>query len=76
MTKEEKLQLVKDYINEIERLSMNNRLHADDRLHYKKALNAYNDLYMDALNNKFDVNLLHENITDYLYVFGDGSMKN
>ena len=75
MTQEEKMNLIRDYIHEIENLSQNQKISSDDRLHYKKAYNAYSELYTDVLSNKFDANMLHESLTDYLYVFGDVSTK-
>jgi hypothetical protein len=68
MTNEKKLELIKSYIDDIENLKEDKTLTYDKKLHLERALSVYSSLYEDAEKGTVDLDVLHENITSYLYV--------
>ncbi|MDQ2087720.1 hypothetical protein RBH29_14920 [Herbivorax sp. ANBcel31] len=68
MTDERKLELIKDYIDDIKDYKQSQDWPIDKKLHLKRALDAYLDLYKDAEEGRLDLDLLHENITSFMYM--------
>ncbi len=68
MKKEDELLLIKDYIDEIKSMSEQSSLSFNEKQQLKKAYDAYSDLYTDAEKGKIDPDVLHENITSFLYM--------
>ncbi|MFZ5986327.1 MAG: hypothetical protein ACOYWZ_04260 [Bacillota bacterium] len=68
MTNEKKLEIIKTYIDDIKEYELSQDWPLNKKQHIRRALEAYNNLYKDAENGKLDVDLLHENITSFLYM--------
>ncbi len=68
MTNEQKLELIKSYIIDIENLEKKEGLDNNGRQHLRRALVTYNHLFDEASNGKYDLDELHENISSYLYI--------
>ncbi len=68
MTHEQKLELIKSYIDDIRTYEHDEHLSTNERQHIKRALDVYTNLYSDVEKGKVDADLLHENITSFLYM--------
>ena len=69
MTKEEMLTLIRECIDEIkEHEQSQENLSVNDRQHLKRAIHEYTVLYDEAERGRVDADMLHENISSFLYV--------
>jgi hypothetical protein len=68
MSNEQKLELIKSYIDDIKSYKEDKSLSFDKKQHLERAFFVYNGLYKDAEKGKVDLDFLHENITSFLYV--------
>lgn len=68
MTEEKTLEIIKTYIDDIKEFQNNPELSYEKRQHIKRALEAYENLYDDAQKGKLDPDVLHENITSFMYM--------
>lgn len=68
MTNEKKLELIKEYIDDIKKYQQSQDWPIDKKLHIKRALDAYINLYNDAEKGRLDLDLLHENISSFMYM--------
>lgn len=68
MTDEQKLDLIKSYIEDINVIMDDDKLPFYKKQHFERALHVYTGLYKDAEKGKIDLDLLHESITSFLYV--------
>ncbi|TYQ13001.1 UNVERIFIED_CONTAM: hypothetical protein Cloal_4045 [Acetivibrio alkalicellulosi] len=68
MTNEKKLEIIKTYIDDIKAYQQSQDWPIDKKLHIKRALEAYLDLYNDAQKGRLDLDVLHENITSFMYM--------
>ena len=68
MTNEKKLDLIKTYIDDIKNYREDKSLSVDKKQQLERALSVYNELYTDAERGKIDPDILHENITSFLYM--------
>lgn len=68
MTNDQKLELIRTYIDNIKEYIEERNLSVNDRQHLERALETYSSLYRDAETGKIDLDFLHENISSYLYV--------
>lgn len=68
MTDEKKLQIIKTYIEDIKSFQTSDEWSKDKKQHIKRALEAYNDLYREAERGRVDLDILHENITSFMYM--------
>jgi hypothetical protein len=69
MTDEKKMEVIQACISDIQSFKNSPQLSEDDRLHVKMALEEYKRLYAEAEKGRIDPDLLHENISSFLYVF-------
>jgi hypothetical protein len=69
MTDEKKMEVIQACISDIQSFENSPQLSEDDRLHVKMALGEYKRLYAEAEKGRIDPDLLHENISSFLYVF-------
>ena len=68
MTNEQKMQVIQACIGDIQSFENDPQLSEDDKLHIKIALEEYRRLYSEAEKGRIDPDLLHENISSFLYV--------
>jgi hypothetical protein len=68
MTNEKKLELIKTYIDDIKEYEISKNWSLDKKQDIKRALEAYKNLYKDAEDGRIDLDLLHENITSFMYM--------
>lgn len=68
MTNEQKLEIIRDCINDIEVYLQNENIPESQKRDVERAMSTYNSLYKDAALGKLDIDTLHENISSYLYV--------
>lgn len=68
MTNEQKMEVIQACIGDIEAYEDSPQLSEDARLHVKMALEEYRRLYSEAEKGRIDADLLHENISSFLYV--------
>ncbi|MCX7843525.1 MAG: hypothetical protein N2489_10735 [Clostridia bacterium] len=67
MTYEQKLQIIRGCIDDIKELGDNNHLSANEKQQILRAIDTYTSLLDDAEQGKMDIDLLHENISSFLY---------
>ncbi|HHV29624.1 hypothetical protein [Acetivibrio mesophilus] len=68
MTNEKKLEIIKSYIDDIKAYEESHDWPLSKKKHIRRAREAYINLYKDAENGKLDPDLLHENITSFMYM--------
>lgn len=68
MTNEQKLEIIKTYIDDIDDFIKNHSLSINDKQHMERAYEVYTELYKDAERGKVDPDFLHENITGFFYM--------
>jgi hypothetical protein len=68
VTKEEKLEIIKSYIDDIKTFENNPDWPIYKKQHIKRALKEYNNLYEEVQNGRMDPDFLHENITSFVYM--------
>jgi hypothetical protein len=68
MTNEQKLELIKTYIDDIDDFIKNHNLSVNDKQHMVRAHGVYTELVRDAERGKVDPELIHENITGFFYM--------
>ncbi|GAE87475.1 hypothetical protein [Acetivibrio straminisolvens] len=68
MTNEKKLEIIKSYIDEIKAYEESQDWPINKKQHIRRAREAYISLYKDAESGKLDPDLLHENITSFMYM--------
>ncbi|MCX8130070.1 MAG: hypothetical protein N3I35_08230 [Clostridia bacterium] len=68
MTHEQKLELIKSYIDDIENYIKNQNLSINEKQHMERAYGVYMELYRDAERGKVDPDIIHENITGFFYM--------
>lgn len=68
MKYEDKLDLIQSYIEDIRNYKTNPGLSNYDKLHVQRALETYTNLLNEVERGKLDPDLLHENITSFLYM--------
>lgn len=68
MTDEKKLEIIKTYIDDIKEYELSNDWPLNKKQDLKRALEAYQSLYEDAEKGRIDLDLLHENITSFMYM--------
>ena len=68
MTYEEKLDLIQSYIDDIKNYNNDHELSANERQHVRRALQTYSNLFDEVERGKLDPDILHENITSFLYM--------
>ena len=68
MTNEQKLEIIKSYIDDIKAFELNLDWPLSKKKHIRRALKVYNNLFEDAQNGKMDPDYLHENITSFMYM--------
>ena len=68
MTNEKKLEIIRSYIEEIKAYEESQDLPFSKKQHLKRAREAYMKLYRDAEKGKLEPDLLHENITSFMYM--------
>lgn len=68
MTNEKTLEIIKTYIDDIKEFQNNPDWSYEKKQQVKRALEAYEDLYEDAQRGKLDPDVLHENITSFMYM--------
>lgn len=68
MTYEKKLEIIKTYIDDIKTFEESQDWPMNKKQHIRRAREAYISLYKDAERGKLDPDLLHENITSFMYM--------
>jgi len=68
MTNDQKLELIQSYIDDIKAYADNEDMPYNEKQHIRRALTAYEDLFEDTKRGKIDPDVLHENITSFLYM--------
>ena len=68
MTKEQKMELIRSYMADLQEMDDQPNLTADQKQHIRRALETYTSLYSEVERGRFNVDDLHENITGFLYV--------
>ncbi|NLD46270.1 MAG: hypothetical protein GX660_03600 [Clostridiaceae bacterium] len=68
MTDEKKLELIKTYIDDIKEYELSHNWSLNKKQDIRRALDAYQSLYEDAEKGRIDLDLLHENITSFMYM--------
>lgn len=68
MTNEKKLEIIKTYIDDIKAFEDSQDWPLNKKQHLRRALEAYKSLYEDAEKGKLDPDMLHENITSFMYM--------
>jgi len=68
LTNEKTLEIIRGYIDEIREFQSNPNWSYEKKQHLKKALEAYENLFEDAKNGRLDPDVLHENITSFMYM--------
>lgn len=68
MTNEQKLGYIKNYIDEIEAFNNDPHFEESQKRHISRALETYSTLFSEAQKGKIDPDILHENITSFLYM--------
>ena len=68
LTNEKTLEIIKSYIDDIKEFQNNPECSYEKKQHIKKALEAYETLFEDAKKGKLDPDVLHENITSFMYM--------
>ena len=68
MTNEKTLEIIKTYIDDIKEFEKSQDWSYEKKQHIKRALEAYENLFEDAQKGKLDPDVLHENITSFMYM--------
>lgn len=68
MTYENKLNLIQSYIQDIKDYNAKPELTFNEKQHVKRALETYNQLFIEVERGKLDPDELHENISSFMYM--------
>ncbi len=68
MTNEKTLEIIKTYIDDIKEIQSVPDWSYEKKQHIKRALEAYENLFADAQKGRLDPDILHENITSFMYM--------
>jgi|GEM_PF-421466 len=68
LTSEKTLEIIKTYIDDIKEYQSKPNWSHEKKQQLKRALEAYENLFVDAKKGRLDPNILHENITSFLYM--------
>ncbi|RCX19385.1 hypothetical protein DFR58_103130 [Anaerobacterium chartisolvens] len=68
MTDQQKIEIIKGYIDDIDAFIRNPQLSLDQKQHMERAYAVYNDIYRDVQRGKIDPDELHENLSGFFYM--------
>lgn len=68
LTHEQTMDLIRSYIDDIKKFMDEKDLTMEKKHALERAFSVYNGLYQDAERGKIDPDLLHENISSFLYM--------
>lgn len=68
LTNEKTLEIIKTYIDDIKEFQSSPDWSYEKKQHIRRALEAYENLFADAQKGRLDPDILHENITSFMYM--------